>query len=252
MGPIINIDALPQEIRKKVRSYTAKLIDIYKDNIISIFIYGSATGRNYVPKKSDVNMAVILKELKFEDLKKGLKHISDGIRHKIAAPLMLTLKHVQTSTDVFPVEFLEMKDSYCLIYGQDLLKDLPVEEGNIRLQCEQQLKGKLIRIREAYLEVGLRKKGIDALLKESLNSLFPIFRGMLRLKTAQIPSTDKENIIGALSKNFNIDADVFLAILRDKKNDNKIGSQDAGPFFEKYIDQIQKLAIMSDELKVND
>ncbi len=250
MGPIINIEVLPDEIRKKVNKYVTNLIKLYDNNIVSIFIYGSATGRNYVPGKSDVNMAVILKELTFADLKKSLKLISLGITKKIAAPLMLTVRHIQSSTDVFPVEFLEMKDNYCLLYGQDLLKDLPIEESNIRLQCEQQLKGKLIRIREAYLEIGLRKKGIDALLKESLNSLFPIFRGLLRLKTTQAPPTDKEQIINSLSENFGIDSKVFLAILRDKKDDDKIGSQDVEPFFEKYIQEIQKLAIVSDELKV--
>jgi len=250
MTSVINIDVLPEEIRKKVHKYLKELLKLYSDNIVSIFIYGSATGKNYIPGKSDVNMAVILKNLRFSDLKKSLKLVSWGISKKIAAPLMLTIKHMQTSTDVFPVEFLEMKDNYCLLYGQDLLKDLPVEESNIRLQCEQQLKGKLIRIREGYLEIGLRKKGMDALLKESLNSLFPIFRGLLRLRTAQAPPTDKEKIINSLSKNFGTDPTVFLAILRDKKDDNKIDSQDVEPFFEKYVQEIQKLAIASDELKV--
>ena len=250
MAPIINIEMLPEEIRKKIRKYSQQLLKIHGDNIVSIFIYGSATGRNYIPGKSDVNMAVILKSLQFSDLKKSLKLVSSGISKRIAAPLMLTVRHMQTSTDVFPAEFLEMKDNYRLLYGQDLLKDLPIDESNIRLQCEQQLKGKLIRIREAYLEIGLRKKGIDALLKESLNSLFPIFRGLLRLKTAQMPSTAKEEIINSLGKNFGIDPAVFLAILRDKKADNKIGSQDVEPFFEKYIREIGKLAIAADELKV--
>lgn len=250
MSPIINIEMLPEEIRRKVHKYLTKLIKLHGNNIVSTFIYGSATGRNYISGKSDVNMVVILKELTFADLKKSLKLVSWGISKRIAAPLMLTVRHIQTSTDVFPVEFLEMKDNNYLLYGQDLLKNLPVEESNIRLQCEQQLKGKLIRIREAYLEIGLRRKGIVSLLKESLNSLFPIFRGLLRVKTAQSSPTDKEEIIDSLVKNFGIDPGVFLAILRDKKDDNKIDSQDAEPFFEKYIQEIQKLAIASDELKL--
>jgi len=172
-------------------------------------------------------------------LKKSLKLISLGISQKIAAPLMLTVKHMQTSTDVFPIEFLEMKDNHHLLYGQDLLLELPIQESNIRLQCEQQLKGKLIRIRQAYLEIGLRKKGIKALLEESLNSLFPIFRGLIRLKTANMAPTDKERIINDLAKHFGVDPEAF-----------KMGSGAVEPFFEKYISEIQKLAIASDELKV--
>ncbi|MFH0732947.1 MAG: hypothetical protein V2A72_08565 [Candidatus Omnitrophota bacterium] len=249
MPAIINIDTLPQKTRKQVANYAQQLIKLHSENIISIFIYGSAAGTNYVHGKSDVNIAVILKDLKFTDLKKSLKLINWGIRKRIAAPLILTLRHIQTSTDIFPLEFLEMKDNNCLLYGQDLLSELPVSTANMRLQCEQELKGKLIRIRQAYLEIGLKKKGIEALLKESLSSLFPAFRALLRLKTRQIPSVDKEKIIKGLSDNFSIDSSVFFAILHDKKNDEKIRSKDIEPFFEGYINEIQKLAVEVDKLR---
>ena len=239
-SPIINIDLLPQDIRKNVNKYLIKLIGLLGNDIVSIFIYGSATGKNYIQGKSDVNIAVVLKELGIGELKKSLKVVSWGIKKRISAPLMMTVKHIQTSTDVFPVEFLEMKDSYYLLYGQDLLKDLPIEKTNLRLQCEQQLKGKLIRIRQAYLEIGLNKKSLNALLKESLNSLFPIFRGLLRLKTAQEPSTDKKEIIKNMARNFATDADVFLSVLLNQKNSEEI--------FEKYIREIENMAIMIDRM----
>lgn len=248
MASIINIELLPAEIRKRVLKYLKQFINLHGDNIVSIFVYGSAAGNNYILKKSDVNLGIILKKLEFSDLKKSLKLIQWGMNKRIAAPLMLTIKHMQSSTDVFPVEFLEMKDSCCLLYGQDIIKDLPLEESNLRLQCEQQLKGRLVRIRQAFLEVGLRKKGMDALLKESLNSLFPIFRGLLRLKTTEMPPTNKEKIINHLAENFEIDPRVFLAILHDRKNDNMINSQKLEPFFEKWLKEIEKLAAAADQL----
>jgi len=239
-GPIINVDLLPEDTRKKVFIYLTKLINLLDDNIVSIFIYGSATGRNYVVGKSDINLAVVFKELHFSVLKKSLEVVSWGIAKKIPAPLMLTVRHIQTSTDAFPMEFLEMKNNHRLLYGQDLLKDLPIQESNLRLQCEQQLKGKLIRIRQAYLEAGLNKKRMRSLLRDSLNSIFPVFRGLLRIKMRQEPPTDKEQIINNMAKYFKIDREIFTSVLKE--------TEISELFFEKYIKEIERLAIDIDQM----
>ena len=188
-----------------------------------------------------------MERLEFQDLQKSLKLVSKGINKKITAPLFLTRKHIATSTDVFPIEFLEMKENHLLLYGEDLLTPLEINPANIRLFCEEQIKGKLIRIRQAYLEIGLKRKGIEALLKESLASLTPVFRNLIRLKD-KIPPVKKEQIYSQLSAEFGLDRNVFLAILRDTKNDEKIDAQDVEVFFARYTAQIQKLAIAVDQL----
>jgi len=246
MENLKNLDQVNPQIGKILEWYLNELIKIHQSNIISIFVCGSAAGADYVPKVSPVNLFVILEKLDFAGLKKSLKLVSKGINKKIAAPLFLTRKHIATSTDVFPIEFLEMKESHLLLYGQDLLSDLEIDPANIRLFCEEQIKGKLIRIRQAYLEIGLKRKGIEALLKESLTSLTPIFRNLIRLKD-KTPSIKKEEIYRQLCELFGLDKDVFVAILGDTKNDEKIGSQDVEVFFERYIAQIQKLAIAVDQ-----
>jgi hypothetical protein len=70
---------------------------------------------------------------------------------------------------------------------------------------------------------------------------------LIRLKD-KVPPVKKEEIYAQLSAEFDLDRDVFLAILRDTKNDEKISGQDVEVFFERYIAQIQKLAIAVDQL----
>ena len=243
----LKLDSVRQEVRKKVEPYLKKLLEIHGDNIISIVLYGSATGDDFSPKSSDINLLVVFKELDFPQLNKSLKLISGGIQKKIVAPLFLSSMHVETSKDVFPIEFLEIQENNKVLYGQDLFKDMQIEQRHIRLFCEQQIKGKLIRLRQAYMEVGLKKKGIEALMKESLYGLMPIFRALLRLRRFE-PLVDKEGIIGQLSDSLSLDRDVFLAILRDKKDDEKIAGQDVAVYFERYIGEIKKLAIAVDQL----
>jgi hypothetical protein len=247
MAELKNLDKIPKEVRNKITPYVEELLKIHSDNIISVFIYGSATGRNYIPKLSDINLTVVFKELSFTNLRASLKLVNKGINNKIAAPLFLTKRHIDTSLDVFPVEFLEMRDNNVLIYGEDLLSQLDIKTYNIRFICEQQIKGKLIRIRQAYLEIGLRKRGIEALLKESLATLVPIFRNLIRLKGKQ-PPLEKSEMLIQFCEEFSLDKEVFLSIYRDASNDEKIAGKDVEFFLEKYIDQLQKLAVIVDQL----
>jgi len=78
-------------------------------------------------------------------------------------------------------------------------------------------------------------------------SLMPIFRALLRLK-GQTPQVDKEKVLADTAENYNLDKDVFIAILKDKMDDEKIQGQDVEIFFEKYINEIKKLAIAVDKL----
>ena len=268
MENLKNLERLEAQARKIIEPYLNALLKIHRDNLVSISVCGGAAGTDYTPKVSNITLLVALEKLEFRDLQKSLKLVSKGIDKKIAAPLFLTRKHIETSTDVFPIEFLEMKENHLLLYGEDLLSSLQINPANIRLFCEEQIKGKLIRIRQAYLEIGLKRKGIEALLKESLVSLTPIFRNLIRLSTGiplraqvdppnsfkggvlkdKVPPVKKEEIYAQLSAEFDLDRDVFMAILRDTKNDEKISGQDVEVFFERYIAQIQKLAIAVDQL----
>ncbi len=243
----LKLDTVRQDVKGKIEPYLKKLLEIHGDNIISIVLYGSATGGDFSPKSSDVNLLAVFKELDFPQLNKSLKLISSGIQKKIAAPLFLSVTHIETSKDVFPIEFLEIQDNNIVLYGEDLYKDMQIEQRHIRLFCEQQLKGKLIRLRQAYMEVGLKKKGIEALMKESLYGLMPIFRALLRLRRLE-PLVEKERILGQLADLFCLDREVFITILKDKKNDEKIAGQDVAVYFEKFIGEIKKLAIAVDQI----
>lgn len=247
MGNLKNLERLPIEVKKRVEPYMEELLKLHQDNIISVFIYGSAASGDYIPGVSDINSAVVFKSLGFAQLKKSLHLVNKGIGKNITAPLFLTEEHISASTDTFPIEFLEMKENHIVIYGQDLLKDLEIDPSHIRFVCEEQLKGKLIRIRQAYLEIGLRKKGIEPLIKESLDSLFPIFRGLLRLKGVT-PPVKKVEVLRLLAANFEIDGETFIAVLKDKKINEKILGEEIESFLERYIEQIKKLADISDRM----
>ncbi|MEA3489334.1 MAG: hypothetical protein U9R44_03200, partial [Candidatus Omnitrophota bacterium] len=60
---IRNLEKLPDNARKVLSPFLDELFGIYREAIRSVFVYGSVTGRDYNPKTSDINMAVVLDDV---------------------------------------------------------------------------------------------------------------------------------------------------------------------------------------------
>ncbi len=246
MDILVNLEKLNSHVRKVLVPFSQAMIALHGDNLKSISLYGSAVGEDFIPKKSNVNLLLVMERIDPPDLKKSLKLINQG-RKKGIIPLLLTVEHMKSSTDTFPIEFLEMKENYILIYGKDILGELEVNSRNVRLQCEQQLKGGLIRLYQVYLEIGMREKRIRSLLINSLTSFIPIFRSLLRLKGKVLP-VKKRDIINDLEKEFTVNGGIFLKVLQMKEG--KKVEDNLEKLFGDYLEEVEKLCIICDRMEV--
>ena len=241
MPDLVNLDKLPGPVRLAVEHCLAEMVALHGDNLLSALVYGSGTGRDYLPGVSDINLLFVFREITLDTLKRSLKTIARGRRRKMAAPLFLTREYMEQSTDVFPIEFLEFADNRVLVYGTDPFEQLVVERENLRLECEGQLKSQLVRLRQVYLETGLRARDLDRLLKASLSALIPVFRALYRLKGQPVPG-GKESVLNRLNPVYEVDPSVFLEIWHDRKNNNRIGARHAEEALGRYITEIFNLA----------
>jgi ABC-type bacteriocin/lantibiotic exporter with double-glycine peptidase domain len=141
------------------------------------------------------------------------------------------------------MEFLEMQDNRQALYGEDILEHLNVSTEHLRLECEQQLKGKLMRLRQTFLEVGIRTNVIT----ESINSLLPIFRTLHRLRGIPVPAK-KGQLIASLS-GIGVDTEVFLLALDIKRGKYKLKRKELEPFLTNYIAEIEKLCEWIDRFR---
>lgn len=243
----LRLNGIREDVKKIIEPYLKKILSIHKDTIASIVLYGSAAGKDFIPRRSDINLAIIFKKLEFSTLYTSLKVIQEGLRKKIPAPLCLSLEHINMSKDTFPIEFLEIQENHLTLYGEELFTHMVIGLSHLRLFCEREIKGKLIHIREAYLETGLHKKSVAHLMHKSLYGLMPIFRILIKMKNNSAP-IDKKSIIVELCHAYNLNKDIFLAILEDKMGRAKIKHRDADNVFEQYIDEIEKLSKIIDKI----
>lgn len=242
-----NLEQIHTSIRTTVGAYCQRLISALGPSIRSVSAYGSATGPDFVPGKSNVNLVLVVTRLDQELMTGILDVVKWGMKKRVVPPLLLTPEHITSSIDVFPIEFLEIKESQVVLHGEDAFASIEPKSDHLRLECESQLKAALVRTRQAYLEAGTTRRGAELVLHASLTSLIPVFRAMLRLKGLEVPRR-KAAVVAALGDAFELVPDTFNAILRDKAGDEKIGGKEAHHVLGKYITDLEKLSAMVDQL----
>ncbi len=208
----LKLSNIPAQAQTVIEPFLKDILANYKEDIISIYIIGSAITKGFHPKYSDINTVIVVKGIKipFYDFIASL-----GKRYgkkKIRAPLIMTPDYINRSREVFPVEFLEMKLIHQLVYGDDVLKDIKIEKADIRLQCERELKGKHQHLCQGYIKAMGDKRTFTDLLVGSLSGYFPLFRGILFLYDHEIPK-EKGDVLHALNECCDVDMNVFRNIM---------------------------------------
>ncbi|MCD6087302.1 MAG: hypothetical protein J7K11_04995 [Candidatus Hydrothermae bacterium] len=237
------------EIEKIARDFTKDIKKLYGKKLVSIFLYGSAAGEDYIPGKSDINFLVVLEEINVGDLDLYLKKRSKWERKKVVTPLFLTEDYIRRSLDVFPIEFLDLKEKHVTLYGKDLLAELTIDPANLRLQIESEIKGKLLRLRQSYMELEGKPKKVKKLLDIALSSLTPAFRNLLRLVGEEVPLS-KPEILEKIARRFALDPDLFGRWWRLKTGEMKASAAEIRKLFGDIHEEIEKLMDIVDGLKV--
>ncbi|MBW1998896.1 MAG: hypothetical protein JRJ29_13155, partial [Deltaproteobacteria bacterium] len=189
----------PKDPREIFQEITKDYKDLFGDELISMILYGSGAGSEYRPGKSDINFMIVLSEEGIGRLDRAFKTVSKWRRRNVSVPLFVTEHYVDTSLDTFPVEYLNFQHNYVLVYGKDILKDLSFRTEFLRLQCEREVKGKLLLLRESFLESTGRPRELKEVISQSLSAFIALFRALLFLKGEDM-SGDRRQVLASTCK----------------------------------------------------
>ncbi len=220
---------------------------LFNDDLISIILYGSASGRDYRPGKSDINFMIVLSEDAIERLDKAFKVVEKWQKRKVAIPLFLTEFYVESSLDVFPIEYMKFQRNYVLVYGKDILEELTFDRELVRLQCEREIKGKLLLLREAYIETGGRGRALRDVIAQSIQAFVAIFEALLFFKGKQIPK-ERRDVVNLTCDSFDLDAGLFQKLLDIKEEVTKPDDEQSKALFQDYLKEVRKLSKIADTL----
>lgn len=235
---------IPEKLKNNLKSFIQGLKGVFGEDLTSLILYGSAASGEFVDRHSNLNLLVLLKSTGLQDLKKASGLVG---KYRMINPLFLSESYIASSTDTFPVEFLDMQENYSVLYGKDALSGVVVETKNLRFQCEQELKSKLINLRQLYLLINKDKTALRNLLFKSFNSILHILRNVLRLKGKSAPYK-KEDVLKELAAEFNIDIDIWGKIYSAKKSEIKLSRHDIEPLFVNFVRELEKIVEVVDRI----
>lgn len=227
------------KIVKICDNFAKGLKSIYGEKLVSIMLYGSAASGEYSGANSNVNLAIVLNDAALANVARASSLVN---MHKFRSikPVFFTEKHIACSSDVFPLEFLDMKENNIVLYGKDVLSGVLVDVKNLRFQCEQELKSKLINIKTAYLSYRTASDRKKLLLKFFTSSLH-ILRNILRLK-GRVCSHSREEIIKDISVIFGLDLSVCKKILDMKTGKLQMRPREVENLFFDFTAGLEKIA----------
>lgn len=225
--------------------FVAQLRRACPDSLKSVLLYGSAVTGDHSPKHSDYNTLVVLERIGLSEMNALSKAVMGWVKAGNPPPLLFTAQRLEQSADVFPMEFLDMQASRQVLWGADLLADLPVRPDNLRAQLEHELKTQLLQLERHYLLSGGRPRRIIELLVRSLSGFLSLLKSVLRLYEKNVP-TQKLEAARRLARHVTYDVSVFEAIDRLKKGDK--GGMPPEALFEKYHTEIEKVVQAVDHL----
>lgn len=237
--------AIAKNIKKITDKFTGALKTVYGDKLISVILYGSAASGEYAPRHSNINLAVILDDTSMDSLKKCAPILK---KHKFLAvnPVFFTEDYIRSSTDVFPIEFIDMKENHVVLHGKDVLKDIDINIKNLRFQCEQELKSKIINIKRAYLRT-TNKFLLKKILFKSLTSSVHILRNLIRLKGKE-PAYAKEEVLVQIAREFNVNVASLQKILDARNNNLKLTSEETASLVSPLIEVLETISDKVDRL----
>jgi predicted nucleotidyltransferase len=235
----------PEHIFDAIREdYTA----LFGEDLVSIILYGSGARGEYVPKKSDINFLIVLSDSGIERLGSAVSTVAKWRKRNVRTPLVMTEGYIQSSLDAFPLEFFNIKSAYQVVCGQDVLKDLVIGKDDLRLQCERELKAKLLLLRESFLEAEDKRNLLRELVGQSVSAFVSIFKALLYLRGEDVPEK-VEAVLSAMAQGFGLDADLFQGLWSIKRGEEKPGKDELKEIVQKYIKVIRNLSRVVDQME---
>jgi Nucleotidyltransferase domain len=232
---------LTQEFVERIRAAAG-------ENLLSVILYGSAAEGEFHPEYSDLNLLCVLRDSSFSSLQKLAKVAGWWRAKKHHPPLLLTPAELKSSAGVFSIEFLDMKQRYRVLYGEDVLAGLHIPTAQHRFQLEYEIREKLVLLRQHLLLAGNNEKQLWEVMLHSLSSFTTLFRHILP-ELGQAGRKHSREAVTELAARLNFSPSAFeqLMDIRAAKADRR--QRQAASVANEYLQTIEKVAAAVDTMQ---
>jgi hypothetical protein len=235
---------LDAQTEKAIGQVAEQVRMLFGADLVCLALYGSAAGEDFIPGRSDLNFAIVLERLTFAHLKALHQHLPKWHKLRVATPLLLDRRFLERGRDVFPMEFHDIKAQHRVLYGEEVFATLAIDGRHLRYQAEHEARGKLLRLRALYAEVGADRKRLEALMLDSVKTFLIVMRNFIRLRAGE-SHTRYLQVLDQFEEHFTISFPTMRHLLRVKLGTDKWIDGIDGTF-SAYLDEVEKLIELVD------
>ena len=157
---------------RRLSAFAREVEEALGRQLVCLVLHGSAAGEEWVAGRSDLNTAIVVPRVTAEVLEALVPVVGRWRRHGFAVPVVLDDAYLTGARDTFPM---------------DVFATLALDPAALRRECEQEARGKLLRLRALFLEAAASPRALEQLMLDSLKSFLVVLRHLLGLRGGDAP-----------------------------------------------------------------
>jgi hypothetical protein len=232
---------------KQIGDFVERLRQAAGTNLKSVILYGSAAAGDYVPDSSNVNLLCVLGETSFAAIAALAPAVNWWGKQRHHAPLLMTTEELRRGADVFSIEFLDMQESYRVLWGEDVLQGLEIPMKFHRVQVEYELREKTILLRQRLLIVAGDESAEWELLLRSVPSFGTLARHAL-IALGDKVFTSKREAVKKLAAKSGFDAGAILQLFDVREGKVQRKTLKVDDVFAGYLKAVERITAAVDEM----
>jgi hypothetical protein len=182
------------------------------DRLVGATLYGSAAGGEFLPAHSDVNVAFLFSRLGSEELEALRRIHRQWHKNRVTRPLLLTQDGLLRSLDVFPLEYLLIRERHVPLQGIDCFAGLAIDRGALRGAVERVLRAQEMGLAWTYLALASTPSGARHWAARAGTAIAASASGLLHLAGEAIPGT-RRAVAERTAARFGVDAEVLIRLI---------------------------------------
>jgi len=216
---------------------------------LSAYLTGSVLTQGFDAAHSRINILVIARALEGAVLDRIATAIPETRKPPHFDPLFLTRDQMLASLDVFPIEWLDLSERHLRLEGEDVFGGIEVPRTYLRLQCEHELRGKHIRLRQEYLASAAHPERLGEVLARLSSGFHTLFRTLLRLRGEEAPAST-ERVIERVADSFGLDARALLGAHMLRRAAKRPPNDAVRQTYRAFLTEIDRLIGAIDTLRL--
>lgn len=188
---------MPVKLRESASRFAAELKGALGERVGGVVLFGSVARGEGIEGVSDVNLLVLVEPIDASSLRAASPLARRWAKAGNTPPLLFATREVPRAVDAFAIEFSDMLDAREVLLGTDPLAGAVIDPSALRLQAENEIRGKIVQLREGLLLAAEAPEQVGALLTTALPSFTTYQRAALRLAGRAVPGSTPEVITAA-------------------------------------------------------